>query len=205
MTTWTRHLNDWPAWIKENCVQHLFRTYGSLGNTWALLIFSLPLLIISPSLWLKHVYPGFITCYSTTIFTAAMLALVTEVLGLRGRLSSSTEYFPALKALTHLKTVRIEMVWGPYIQHNSLNICFESILSLMQHLIWLRMSVFWSLFQCNKETCQYIWLHLFQFEITRSVGKQFARNERVSLAIQNTIQVQWSILKYTRDKTKEAY
>ena len=66
---------------------------------------------------------------STTIFTAAMLAL---------------------KALTHLKTVRIEMVWGPYIPHNSLNICFESILSLMRHLILLRVSVFWSMFQCNK-------------------------------------------------------
>ena len=47
MTRWTRHLNDWPTWIKENCVQHLFRTYDSLGNTWAFLIFSLPLLIIS--------------------------------------------------------------------------------------------------------------------------------------------------------------
>ena len=46
----------------------------------------------------------------TTIFTAAMLALVTEVLGLPGRVSSSTENFPALKALTYLKTVRIEMV-----------------------------------------------------------------------------------------------
>ena len=46
----------------------------------------------------------------TTIFTVAMLALVTEVLGLPGRVSSSTENFPALKALTHLKTVRIEMV-----------------------------------------------------------------------------------------------
>ena len=55
-------LNDWPTWIKENCAQHLFQTCGSLGNTWALLIFSLPLLIISPSLWLKHVHPGFITC-----------------------------------------------------------------------------------------------------------------------------------------------
>ena len=32
-----------------------------------------------------------------------------------------------------------------------------------------------------------------------------ARNKRVSLAIQYTIQVQWSILKYTWDKTKEAY
>ena len=47
---------------------------------------------------------------STVIFTAAMLALVTEVLGLPGRVSSSTENFPALKALTHLKTVRIKMV-----------------------------------------------------------------------------------------------
>ena len=146
------------------------------------LIFSLPLLIISPSLWLKHVHPGFINCYqvrnnptitafvcfqkfpdtfkalclllhseqmrypssanhsqvqtlfqnctlpsdmpvqlsifltdnrascSTTIFTAAILALVTEVLGLPGRVSSSTENFPALKALIYLKTVRIEMV-----------------------------------------------------------------------------------------------
>ena len=72
---------------------------------------------------------------STTIFTAAMLALVTEVLGLSGRVSSSTENVPALKALTHLNTMRIEVVWGPYIPHNSLNICFESILSLMRHLI----------------------------------------------------------------------
>ena len=40
---------------------------------------------------------------STTVFTAALLALVTEVLGLPGRVSSSTENFPALKALTHLK------------------------------------------------------------------------------------------------------
>ena len=55
---------------------------------------------------------------STTIFTVVMLALVTEVLGLPGRASSSTEKFPALKSLTHLKTVRIEMVWGPYIPHN---------------------------------------------------------------------------------------
>ena len=57
---------------------------------------------------------------STTIFTAAMLALVTEVLGLPGWVSSSTENFLALKALTHLKTVCSEMVWGPYIPHNSL-------------------------------------------------------------------------------------
>ena len=62
MTRRTRHLNDWPTWIKENCIQHLFRTYGSLGNTWAFFTFSLPLLMISPSLWLKHVHPGFITC-----------------------------------------------------------------------------------------------------------------------------------------------
>ena len=38
-----------------------------------------------------------------------------------------------------------------------------------------------------------------------SVGKQFAWNKWVSLAIQKTIQVQWSILKYIWDKTKEAY
>ena len=47
---------------------------------------------------------------STTIFTAVMLVLVTEVLGLPGRVSSSTENFPALKALIHIKTVCIEMV-----------------------------------------------------------------------------------------------
>ena len=35
MTRWTMHLNDWPTWIKENCIQYLFQTYGSLGNTWA--------------------------------------------------------------------------------------------------------------------------------------------------------------------------
>ena len=57
------------------------------------------------------------------------------------------------------------------------------------------------MFQCNKEVGQFE----FQFEITRSVGKQFARKERVSLAIQQTIQVQGSILKYTLDKTKEVY
>ena len=61
------------------------------------------------------------------------------------------------------------------------------------------------MFQCNKYIGQCIWLHLFQFDITRSVGKQFARNKQVSLAIQHTIQVQWSILKYTWDKTKETY
>ena len=47
---------------------------------------------------------------SITIFTAAMLALVTAVLGLPGRVSSSTENYPDLKALTDLNTVRIEMV-----------------------------------------------------------------------------------------------
>ena len=61
---------------------------------------------------------------STTIFIAVMLALVTELLGLPGWVSSSTENFPALKALTHLKTMRIVMIWGPYIPHNSLKICF---------------------------------------------------------------------------------
>ena len=153
MTRWTRHLNDWPTWIKENCVQHLFRTYGSLGNTWAFFIFLLPLLsallcgsnmctqVSSPlskleitrllqplyvfkssqahlrhcvscssvSKWGTHLAQTFLRskCFfrivctlpsdmpvqlvipltdnrascSTTIFTAVMLALVTEVLG----------------------------------------------------------------------------------------------------------------------------
>ena len=61
--------------------------------------------------------------------------LYSSDVGLPGQVSSSTENFPALKALTHLKTVHIEMVWDPYVPHNSLNICFESILSLMRHLI----------------------------------------------------------------------
>ena len=213
MTRSTRHLNDWPTWIKENCAQHLFWTYGSLGNTWAFLSFRFHCLLSallygsnmctqvsspvskleitrllqplnvfkssrahlrhcvfcsSVSKWGTHLAQTFlrskrffrIVCTlpsdmpvqlaiqlaisltdnrascSTTIFTAAMLALVTEVLGLPGRVSfSTTENFLALKALTHLKIVRIEMVWGPYIPHNSLNICFESILSLMWHLI----------------------------------------------------------------------
>ena len=155
MTRRTRHLNDWPTWIKENCV-HLFRTYCSLGTTWAFLIFSvcfhclLSALLCdsnmcyvfkssrahlrrcvfcsSVSKWGTHLAQTFlrskrffrIVCTlpsdmpvqlaisltdnrascSTTIFTAAMLALVTEVLGLPGRVS--TENFPALKALTHL-------------------------------------------------------------------------------------------------------
>ena len=71
----------------------------------------------------SYIFDNRASC-STTIFTTAMLALVT---GLPGRVSSLTENFAALKALTHLKTVRIEMVWGPYIPHNSLNICFESL------------------------------------------------------------------------------
>ena len=58
---------------------------------------------------------------------------------------------------------------------------------------------------CNKLIGQCIWLHLFQFELTRSVWKQFERNKRVSLAIEHTIQMQWLILKYTWDKNKEAY
>ena len=37
------------------------------------------------------------------------------------------------------------------------------------------------------------------------IGKQFEWNKQVSLAIQYTIQVQGSILKYTWDKTLEAY
>ena len=51
---------------------------------------------------------------STTIFTAAMLALVTEVLDLHGRVSSSTENFLALKALTHLKTAHCNGLWSIY-------------------------------------------------------------------------------------------
>ena len=171
MTRWTRHLNDWPTWIKENYVQHFFRAYSSLGNTWAFFIFSLPLLIISPSCgwnmctqvsspvskleitrllqplnifkssrahlrrcvfcssvskWGTLLAQTFlrskrffrIVCTlpsdmpvqlaisltdsrascSTTIFTAAMLALVTEVLGLPGRVSSSTEKFFSFKS-----------------------------------------------------------------------------------------------------------
>ena len=171
MTRRTRHLNDWPIWIKENCVQHLFRTYGSLGNTCAFLIFSFhfllsallygadmctqvsspvskleitrllqPLYVFkssrahlrrcvfcsSVSKWGTHLAQTFLrskrffrivctlpsdmpvqlamsltdnraSCW-TTIFIAAMLALVKEVYGPPGRVSSSTENFPALKA-----------------------------------------------------------------------------------------------------------
>ena len=190
MTRWTRHLNDWPTWIKENCVQHLFSNLWFSWQYMGVFYFSLPLLTISPSLWLKHVHPGFITvskleitrllqplyvlkcsqqhlrprcvfcssmskwgtqlaqtflrskrffrivCIlpsdmpvqlaisltdnrascSTTIFTAVMLALVTEVLGLPRQVSSSTENFPALKALTHLKLCALK--WsGVHIYH----------------------------------------------------------------------------------------
>ena len=185
----------WPdgqdTWIKENRVQYLFRTYGSLGNTWAFFYLFASIAYYQPffvaqtctqvsspvskleitrllqplyvfkssrshlrrcvfcssvSKWGTHLAQTFfrskhffrILCtlpsdmpvqlaisltYNrasclTTIFTAAMLALVSEVLGLSGRVSSPTENFPALKALTHLKTVRVEMVWGPYIPHN---------------------------------------------------------------------------------------
>ena len=61
-------------------------------------------------------------------------------LGNRGFRPSSTgiifnRKFPCFKSFNSSKTVRIEIVWGPYIPHHSLNICFESILSLMRHLI----------------------------------------------------------------------
>ena len=173
MTRWTRHLNDWPTWIRENCV-HLFRTYGFLGNTWVFWSFrfhcllsallcgsnmgiqvsssvskleitrllqplyvfkrsrafkALCLLFLSEQMRytssanLSQVQTLFQNCLHTafwyasttsfilaisltdnratcsiTIFTAAMLALVTEVSGLPGRVSSSTENFPALKS-----------------------------------------------------------------------------------------------------------
>ena len=207
MTRWTRHLNDWPTWIKENAYHIFFELMVLLaihGHFWSIRFHCLlsallcgsnmctqvsspsklaitqllqPLYVFkcfqahlrhcvfcsSVSKWGTHQAQTFLrskhffrivcilpsdmpvqlaisltdNCASclTTIFTAAMLALVTEVLGIPGRVSSSTENFPALKALTHLKYVRTEMVWGPYIQYNSLNICFESILSLMRHLI----------------------------------------------------------------------
>ena len=41
MTRWTRHLNVWPTWIKENCVQHIFLTLMVLlaiyGHFWSFL------------------------------------------------------------------------------------------------------------------------------------------------------------------------
>ena len=49
-------------------------------------------------------------------------------------------------------------------------------------------------------------MHIFWGQHGTNIqGMTFARNKRISLAIQHTIQVQWSILKYTWDKTKEAY
>ena len=42
---------------------------------------------------------------------------------------------PSFESFNPPKSVRIEMVWGPYIPHNSLNICFDSILRFMRHLI----------------------------------------------------------------------
>ena len=175
MTRWTRHLNDWPSWIKENAYNIFFELVllAIHGRFWsfrfhcllsALLCGSnmstqvsslvrkleisrllLPLYVFkssranlrpcvfcsSVSKWGTHLAQTFlrskrffrIVCTlpsdmpgqlaicltdnrascSTAIFTAAMLALVTEALGLPGRVSSSTENFPALKALTHLK------------------------------------------------------------------------------------------------------
>ena len=176
MTRWTRHLNDWPTWIKEIAYNIFFELTVFLAIHGRFLSFRFhcllsallcgsnmctqistpvsklemgellqPLYVFkssrehlrrcvfcsSVSKWGTHLAQTFlrskrffrIVCtlpsdmpvqlaisladyrasHSTTIFTAAMLALVTEVLGLPGRVSSSTENFPALKALTHLK------------------------------------------------------------------------------------------------------
>ena len=59
-------------------------------------------------------------------------------LGNRGFMPSRTgiifnRKFPSFKSFSPPNG--IEMVWGPYKPHNSLNICFESILSIMRHLI----------------------------------------------------------------------
>ena len=59
---------------------------------------------------LSYIFDRQLHILLATIFTAVMLALVTEALGLPGWVSSSTENFPALRALTHLKTVHTEMV-----------------------------------------------------------------------------------------------
>ena len=205
MTRWTRHLNDWPTWIKENCVQHLFRTYGSLGNTWAFflsfrfhcLLSALlcgsnmctqvsspgskleitrqlqPLYVFkssrtdlrrcvfcsSVSKWGTHLAQTFLTSkrfFQNCLYTAFWYASTTSYifdrqshilfdhnlyssdvsLGKRGFRPSGTgitfnRKFPSFKSFNPPKTVRAEMVWGPYIPHNSLNICFESILSIM--------------------------------------------------------------------------
>ena len=46
-----------PLELKKTAYNIFFElNYGSLGNTWAFFIFSLPLLFISPFLWLKHVH-----------------------------------------------------------------------------------------------------------------------------------------------------
>ena len=208
MTRWTRHLNDWPTWNKENFIQHLFRTYGSLGNTWAFLIFSLPLLIISllcgsnmctqvsspvsklgitqllqplyvfkksrahlrryvflllseqmryfsPSANLSQVQTLFKNCLHTAFWYASTTSYIFDrqsrilfdhnlyssdvSLGNRGFRPFRTgiiynRKFLSFKSFNPPK-ICIEMVWGPYIPHNSLNICIESILSLMRHLI----------------------------------------------------------------------
>ena len=167
MTRLTRHLNDWPTWIKENCVQHLFRTYGSLGNTWAFFFLSFrfhclssallcgsnmctkisspvsklafvcfqkypgtfkafsfaPLLLSEqmrypPSANLSQVQTLFQNCLHTAFWNASTTSYIFErqsrilfyhnlyssdvslgnrSLGLPGRISSSTENFPALK------------------------------------------------------------------------------------------------------------
>ena len=62
---------------------------------------------------------------STTIFTAVMLALVKEVLGLPGQVSSSAENFPGVKALTRLKTAH----WN----------CLRSIYTtqFIKYLLWI--------------------------------------------------------------------
>ena len=82
----------------------------------------------------------------------------------------------------------------PYMYH------FEIIVKYLTNFFKLE----WNL--GIKFTLRFFFLSVyFNLKITRSVGKQFARNKRVSLAIQHTIQVQWSILKYTWDKTKGTY
>ena len=43
-----------------------------------------------------------------------------------------------------------------------------------------------------------IWLHIFQ---TQSFWKSVCKNKQVFLATENMIEVQWSMLKYTWDKT----
>ena len=198
------------AHLTENCVQHLFRTYGSLGNTWALSFLSFrfhclwsallcgsnmctqvsspvskleitrllqPLYVFktsrahlrrcvfcsSVSKWGTHLAQTFLrskrflqNCLRTAFWYANTTSYISDrqlrilfdhnlyssdvSLGNRGFRPSRTgiifnRKFPSFKSFNPLKTVLIKMVWGPYIPHNSLNICFESILSLMRHLI----------------------------------------------------------------------